>query len=92
MSSVITLLRVLPEFYEYGTGTLIWRLLYMRIIIGDCYVKNNYYVACYCAMPCKLNFLGAFFDRKLEVFLKKPPQLSILASKIIIMRELGWFP
>ena len=31
MSSVITLLRVLPEFYEYKTGTLIWRLLYMCI-------------------------------------------------------------
>ena len=29
MSSVITLLRVLPEFYEYGTGTFIWRLLYV---------------------------------------------------------------
>ena len=28
MSSILTLRRVLPEFYEYGTGTLIWRLLY----------------------------------------------------------------
>ena len=28
MSSVITLRRVLPEFYKYGTGTLIWRVLY----------------------------------------------------------------
>ena len=32
MSSVITLLRVLPEFYEYKTGTLIWRLPYVDLV------------------------------------------------------------
>ena len=31
MSSVITLQRVLPEFYEYGMGTLIWRVLYIYV-------------------------------------------------------------
>ena len=44
MSSVITLLRVLPEFYEYRTGTLIWRLLYF-LIYHDCML---YYLTCMC--------------------------------------------
>ena len=43
MSSVITLRRVLPEFYEYGTGTLIWRLLYVCMCVCVCmYVCTVY--------------------------------------------------
>ena len=40
MSSIITLRRVLPEFYEYGTGTLIWRVLYVLVIFS--YTKHTH--------------------------------------------------
>ena len=40
MSSVITLLRVLPEFYEYGRGTLIWRLLYVHTYVPGSSLGN----------------------------------------------------
>ena len=46
MSSVIALQRVLPEFYKYGKGTLIWRVLYKQTHTYVRYIAKKKVASC----------------------------------------------
>ena len=51
LSSVITLRRVLPEFYKYGTGTLIRRVLYHMYMAHAVCTYNMSHADTTCHMP-----------------------------------------